>query len=60
MANQLAKVKIEGKVYYNDERLREYRQVTNPHSRIKFEDIGDRKVEPIEIKKQLTQKPKLR
>lgn len=59
MVNQLAKVKIEGKVYYKDDRLREYRQVTNPAARIKFEDIGDRKVEPIESKTQ-TNKPKLR
>lgn len=60
MVNELPKVKIEGKVYYQDERLQEYRQVTNPNSRIKFEDIGGRKVEPIEIKKQLTKKNKLR
>jgi hypothetical protein len=60
MINQLAKVKIEGKVYYQDDRLREYRQVTNPHQRIRFDDIGDRKIELIEAKKQLSNKPKLR
>ena len=60
MVNQLAKVKIDGKVYYQDDRLQEYRQITNPHERIKFEDIGQRKVESVETKKSLTQKRKLR
>ena len=60
MVNELAKIKIDGKVYYQDDRLQEYRQVTNPHERIKFEDIADRTVEPIESKKSLKQKPKLR
>lgn len=60
MVNQLPKVKIEGKVYYQDDRLREYRQVTSPQDRIKFEEIGDRTVEPIEKSKSITQKRKLR
>lgn len=61
MVNQLAKVKIDGKVYYQDDRLQEYRQVTNPNSRIKFEDIRERKVEPVETRKDLTkQKRRLR
>lgn len=60
MVNQLAKVKIDGKVYFQDDRLREYRQVTNPHSRIRFDEIGERKVEPVETKKSLTNKSKLR
>jgi hypothetical protein len=60
MYNQLPKVKINGKVYYQDDRLREYRQVTNPNQRIKFDDTGELKVEVIEQKKQLTNKPKLR
>lgn len=60
MVNQLAKVKIDGKVYFQDDRLQEYRQVTNPHSRIRFDEIGERKVEPVETKKSLTNKSKLR
>lgn len=60
MVNELPKVKIEGKVYYQDDRLQEYRQVTNPHSRIKFDEIGERKAEPVEVKKDLTQKHKRR
>ena len=60
MVNQLAKVKIDGKVYFQDDRLQEYRQVTNPHSRIRFDGIGERKVEPVETKKSLTNKSKLR
>ena len=60
MVTQLPKVKIDGKVYWQDDRLGEYRQVTNPGARIKFEDLGERKGELIEAKKSLTQKPKLR
>ena len=59
MTNQLPKVQIDGNVYYQDDRLQEYRQVTNPQQRISFEDIGEHKVEPIETKKSLTQKRKL-
>lgn len=60
MTTQLAKVKIDGKVYFQDDRLREYRHVLNPHDKISFEEIGERKVEPVETKKSLTNKPKLR
>lgn len=60
MTTQLPKVKIDGKIYYKDDRLQEYRQVTNPHNRISYDEIGERKVEPIETTKSLTIKPKLR
>lgn len=60
MVNQLPKVKIDGKVYYQDDRLQEYRQVTSPKDRIKFEDIGDKLVEPVETRKSITHKRKLK
>ncbi|RKY12753.1 MAG: hypothetical protein DRP65_00085 [Planctomycetota bacterium] len=36
---ELPKVWINGKWYYTDERLVEFRAVNNPHDRITFEDI---------------------
>ncbi len=60
MVNQLPKVKIDGKVYYQDDRLQEYRQVTSPQDRIKYEDIGDKVVEPVETRKSITHKRKLK
>ncbi len=56
MVNQLPIVKIDGKHYYQDERLREYRETTNPSNRIKFDDLGERKVEAVQSKKEMTQK----
>ena len=53
MATQLAIVKIDSKHYYQDDRLREYRETTNLHNRIKFEELGDREPELVEEKKDL-------
>ncbi len=50
MVRQLSIVKIDGKHYFQDDRLQEYRQTTNPHNRIKFEDLGDRKPEAVDQK----------
>jgi len=36
---QLPKVKMNGKTYYRDEKLREYRAVDNPHDRIPLEEV---------------------
>lgn len=43
MVRQLPIVKIEDKEYFVDERLQEYRQTDNPHNRIAFGELGDRK-----------------
>jgi hypothetical protein len=37
MVRELPKVIIDGKEYYVDERLQEYRACDNPHDRIPFE-----------------------
>ena len=50
MVRQLSIVKIDGKHYFQDDRLQEYRETRNPHNRIKFEDLGDRKPEPVDQK----------
>jgi hypothetical protein len=55
MTTQLAIVKIDGKHYYQDDRLREYRETTDPQNRISFEDIGERSVEPVQAKKTIPQ-----
>ncbi len=56
MATQLPIVKIEGKFYFQDDRLQEYRQTTNPHNRISYDELGDREVEEVEKKKELLPK----
>ena len=43
MVRQLPIVQIEGKEFFVDERLKEYRQTDNPHKRITFCQLGDRK-----------------
>lgn len=50
MVRQLSIVKIDGKHYFQDDRLQEYRETINPHNRIKFQDLGDRKQEPVDQK----------
>ena len=50
MVRQLSIVKIDGKHYFQDDRLQEYRETSNPHNRIKFDDLGDRKPEPVDQK----------
>ena len=56
MATQLAILKINNKQYYQDDRLQEYREVKNYMNRIPFDEIGDRKVKPVQPKKDLTTK----
>jgi hypothetical protein len=48
MVRQLPVVLIEGQKYFCDERLKEYRQVENPYSRIRFNEIGERRVTLVE------------
>ena len=43
MVRQLPMVLIEGKRYFLDERLQEYRRMENPHQRIAFHELGERK-----------------
>ena len=43
MVRQLPIVKIENKEYFMDDHLKEYRQTDNPHNRIAFDQLGDRK-----------------
>jgi hypothetical protein len=43
MVRQLPIVLIEGKKYFLDERLQEYRRIENPHQRIAFHELGERK-----------------
>jgi hypothetical protein len=43
MVRQLPIVLIEGKKYFLDERLQEYRGIENPHQRIAFHELGERK-----------------
>lgn len=35
-------VEIDGKEFFKDERLGEYRNIENPHDRITFEDYAER------------------
>lgn len=37
MVRELPKVKIGGKFYYQDDRLKEFRAIDNPHDRITYE-----------------------
>ncbi len=60
MVQQLAIVKIDGKHFFVDERLKEYRQTMSPHSKITFDELGERTVKDVEQKKKLTQKIKRR
>ncbi len=60
MATQLAIVKIDGKHYYQDDRLREYRETSNPNSRISFDELGDREPELVQEKKELGKQIKRR
>jgi hypothetical protein len=60
MATQLAIVKIDGKHYYQDDRLREYRETTNPHNSISFNELGDREPELVQEKKELGKQIKRR
>lgn len=39
MVRELPKVRIGRKLYYKDDRLREFRAVNNPHDRISFREI---------------------
>jgi hypothetical protein len=39
MVIELPKVQIGEKLYYRDDRLREFRAVDNPHDRISFREI---------------------
>ena len=60
MAQQLLIVKIDGKHYFKDDRLQEYRETTNPHNKIAFEDADERTIKEVEHKRTLTQKIKRR
>ena len=42
MPRRLPIVEIEGKRFFRDDRLSEYRNVDNPHDRITFEDYAER------------------
>ena len=53
MQTQLAIVKIDGKHYYQDDRLREFRETIDPLNKISFKDIGDREVELVQAKKEI-------
>lgn len=44
MAWQLAIVEIEGKRYYDDTRLQEYRHTNNFMDTIRYDELGNRKV----------------
>jgi hypothetical protein len=39
---RLPVVEIDGKEYFQDDRLQEYRAVDNPHERITFEEYAER------------------
>ena len=56
MVRELPIVSIDGKKFYVDERLKEYRETTNPNSRIRFDELGDRKPVPVEMKPTLKQR----
>lgn len=42
MPRRLPIVEIDGKRFFRDDRLSEYRNVDNPHDRITFEDYAER------------------
>jgi len=58
MAVQLSIVEIDGKFYYQDDRLREYRQTTDFMNKIRFDEIGDREVKLVQARKELLPKNK--
>ena len=60
MVRQLPIVNIDGKHYFVDERLKEYRETINPHNRIKFEELGERKPVSVELKQNHKQGKKRR
>lgn len=60
MVRQLPIVNIDGKHYFVDERLKEYRETSNPHNRIKFKDLGERKPVSAELKQNHKQVKKRR
>jgi len=41
MVNQLPIVNLNGKKFFRDDRLRQYRNVDNPHDFVDFENISD-------------------
>ena len=55
-AGALAIVEIEGKKYYDDIRMQEYRHVDDFSDKIKYADIGDRKVKVIQERKEWPEK----
>ena len=42
MPRRLPIVEIDGKPYFQDDRLKEFRAVDNPHDRITFDDYDER------------------
>ncbi len=60
MAWQLAIVEIDGKKYYDDVRLREYRNVDNFMDSIQYSELGTRKVKPIHERTDLLDKKRVR
>jgi hypothetical protein len=42
-------VKIKGKIYFEDRRLRQYRNVDNPHDFLSYDDVDTNDVEEIHL-----------
>jgi|PersoiStandDraft_1058852.scaffolds.fasta_scaffold146473_2 hypothetical protein len=42
MPRRLPVVEIDGKLYFQDDRLKEYRATDNPHERITFREYDER------------------
>lgn len=60
MAWQLAIVEIDGKKYYDDTRLREYRNVDNFMDSIQYSELGTRNVKLIQERTDLLEKKRIR
>lgn len=60
MAWQLSVVEIEGKMYYDDTRLREYRSINNFMDSISYNELGTRKVNLIKERTDLLEKKRVR
>jgi hypothetical protein len=60
MAWQLAIVEIDGKKYYDDTRLREYRNVERFTDAIPYSEIGSRKVKLLQERTDLLEKKRVR
>jgi len=59
MVTALPRVWIDGKEYFRDDRLEEFRVVDNPHERITFKEIRQAYLHVVSVMNYLFSKPKV-